>query len=168
MKSLRYDVLLSQGCKKRVLVTRFLFILTSILNFIIVVGIFFFVFRIKFRKTKQKVVTFVTTTLIALLSIAKTNVRLSGSEFYTGNIYYSFFNFLSHMFSFQHIKRCVTEATHRKTRTPSCRQTNLCADRIFTPSNGSRIFTKWISFNDARKRGIIILKRKKYTYQLDY
>ena len=45
---------------------------------------------LKFRKTKQKVVALVATTLKALLAVAKTNGRLSGREFYAGNVYYFF------------------------------------------------------------------------------
>ena len=43
-------------------------------------------FWIKFGKTKQIVVALVATTLKALLSVAKTNGRLAGYKFYTGNI----------------------------------------------------------------------------------
>ena len=50
----------------------------------------FFAFWIKFGKTKQKVVALVATALKALLSVTKTNVRLSGRKFYAGNIYYLF------------------------------------------------------------------------------
>ena len=51
---------------------------------------FFFVFQIKFGKTKQIVVALVATTLKALLSVAKTNSRLSGRKFYACNINYLF------------------------------------------------------------------------------
>ena len=54
-----------------------LFIQTSNINFILS-NIFFFVFLIKFRKTKQIVVALIAATLKALLSVAKTNGRLSG------------------------------------------------------------------------------------------
>ena len=53
-------------------------------------------FWIKFGKTKQKVVALVATTLKVLLSVAKTNGRLSGGEFYAGNIYYLFENIFTH------------------------------------------------------------------------
>ena len=36
-------------------------------------------------------------------------------------------------------------------QTPSCRQTNLYAARYFHTINGSRIFTKWISFMMCEK-----------------
>ena len=51
---------------------------------------FFFVYQIKFGKTKQIIVALVTTTLKALLAVSETNGRLSGSEFYAGNVYYFF------------------------------------------------------------------------------
>ena len=94
-----------------------LFIRLSYINFILI-NISFFIFGIKFRKTKQIVVTFVATTLKALFSVAKTNSGFSGRKFYAGNIYYPFLNILTHIFPYQHIKRCATEATHRKTQTP--------------------------------------------------
>ncbi len=52
--------------------------------------IFFFAFWIKLGETKQIIVALVTKTFNALLSVAKTNGRLSGREFYAGNIYYLF------------------------------------------------------------------------------
>ncbi len=62
---------------------------------------FFFVFRIKFGETKQIVVALVATTFKALLSVAKTNGRLSGQKFYAGNIYHSFLNDFYHISSNQ-------------------------------------------------------------------
>ena len=118
---------------------------------------FFIVFWIKFRKTNKIVVTFVATTLKALLSVAKTSRRLSGHKFYAGNVYYLFLIILAHISPYQHTKRCATEAAHRKTQTPSCRQTNLYADRYFHTINGSRIFTKWISF---------MMREKGYSYPI--
>ena len=59
----------------------------------------FLVFWIKLWKTKQIVVTFVTTTLKALLSVAKTNRGLSGREFCAGNIYHLFNNNFTHTFT---------------------------------------------------------------------
>ena len=113
---------------------------------------FFFVYQIKFGKTKQKVITLVAATLKILLSVAKTNIRLSGRKFYAGNIYYLYWCIIIlHISPYQHIKRCATEATHRKTRAPSCRQTNLYADRYFHTINGSRIFAKLISFMMCEK-----------------
>ena len=47
-------------------------------------------------KTKQKIITFIATTFKFLLSVAKTNVRLSGRELYAGNIYYLFGNIIVH------------------------------------------------------------------------
>ena len=47
-------------------------------------------FGVEISKTKQIVVALVATTLKALLAVAKTNGRLSGREFYAGNVYYFF------------------------------------------------------------------------------
>ena len=46
--------------------------------------------RLVFRGTKQIVVTLVATTLEALLTVAKTNGRLPGRDFYSRNIYHFF------------------------------------------------------------------------------
>ena len=81
-------------------------------------NISFFVFWIKFRKTKQIVGTFVATTLKALLPVAKTSGRLSWHKFYTCNIHYLFWIFLLIYPPISIQKRCATEATHRKTQTP--------------------------------------------------
>ena len=78
----------------------------------------FFVLWSKFRITKQIVVTFVATTLKSLLSVSKTNDGFSRRKLYSSNIYYPFWNILAHISPYQHIKRCATEATHRKTQTP--------------------------------------------------
>ena len=53
---------------------------------------------IKFGETKQIVVALVAATLEALLSVAKTNSRLSGHKLYTGNIDDLFGNFVAHIF----------------------------------------------------------------------
>ena len=45
-------------------------------------------FGIKFGETTQKVIALVATTFKPLLSVAKTNSRLSGRKFCAGNIYY--------------------------------------------------------------------------------
>ena len=58
-----------------------------------------FAFGIKFRETKQIVVALVATTFKALLSVAKTNSRLSGRELYTGDIYHLFGNMFTHTFT---------------------------------------------------------------------
>ena len=82
---------------------------------LVVGNVSFFIYWIKFRKTKQVIVTLVATALKALLSVAKTNVRRSRRKFYAGDIDYLFLNILTHISPYQHIKRCATEATHRKT-----------------------------------------------------
>ena len=81
-------------------------------------NIFSFDLNIKFWETKQKVITFVTTPLKTLLSVAKTNGRPSGCKFYAVNIYDLSLSILIHMLPHYHIKRCATEVTHRKTQTP--------------------------------------------------
>ena len=58
---------------------------------------FLVAFWIKFGETKQIVVAFVATTFKALFSVAKTSIGLSWREFYTGNIYYLFWNSLTHI-----------------------------------------------------------------------
>ena len=80
-------------------------------------------FRIKFGETKQIVITFVTTTLKALISVAKTNSRHSGREFHAGNIYNLFWNILAHISSYQHIKSAPTEVSAPKNAHSNCRQT---------------------------------------------
>ena len=66
---------------------------------------FFFVFNIKFRETKQKAITLVAATLKPLLAITKANGRLSRRKFNTGNVYDLFLNVLVHIFPRQHIKK---------------------------------------------------------------
>ena len=73
---------------------------------IILITIFFFVFLIKFRKAKQKVVALIATAFKALLAVAKTNGRLSWRKFYAGNIYYlSWYIIIVHIFPPQHTKK---------------------------------------------------------------
>ena len=124
-------------------------------------GLFFvkvFPFYIIFGETKQKVIARIATTFKALVSVAEANVGLSGRKLNTGNIYYLFSIIHKSISSIRHLKRCAAEATHRKTQTPSCRQTNLYATGFHT-INGSRIFTKWISFM-MRKKGYSYPKKK--------
>ncbi len=88
------------------------------INFILS-SIFFFVFWIKFGKTKQKIVALVATTFEALVSVAKTNCWLSGCEFYAGNIDNLFGNMLAHIYppvSIQKVRQ--PKSAHRKTPTP--------------------------------------------------
>jgi hypothetical protein len=76
--------------------------------------IFFSVFWISFGKTKQIVIALVTTTFKIVLSVAQANVRLSGCEFYAGNIDNLFWDNLAHIFSYQHTKSAPTEASAPK------------------------------------------------------
>ena len=63
------------------------------------VGLIRFVILIKFKVTKQIVVTFIATAFKTLLSVTGTNGTLSGREFYAGNIYHLFGNILTHTFT---------------------------------------------------------------------
>ena len=60
------------------------FVIVGCVEFLLIL----FACCIKFGETTQKAVAFVATAFKALLSVAKTNVRLSGCKFYAGNIYY--------------------------------------------------------------------------------
>ena len=71
-------------------------------------------YSIKFRETKQKIVAFIATAYKALLTIAKTNQRLSGRKLYTGNVYYFFWNFLHH----------IPLSAYKKVRNQSCAPKN--------------------------------------------
>ena len=79
---------------------------------------FFFTYQIKFGKTKQIIVTLVTTAFKTLISIAKANVRLSGREFYAGNINNLFGNMLSHIILLSAYKKCGHRSSRTKTQTP--------------------------------------------------
>ena len=56
-------------------------------------NLFLLVFGIRFGKTKQVIITFVATTIKALLAVAKTSDRLSGCKLYTGYIHHGFWIF---------------------------------------------------------------------------
>ena len=116
---------------------------------------------VKFRKAKQIVIALITATLKPLLTVAKTSSRLTGHKFYTGNIYYSFLNILAHISPIS-IKKVRNRSHAPKNATPSCRQTNLYAERYLHTINGSHIFTKWISFIVYAEMGIVIPQRKLY------
>ena len=62
---------------------------------------------IKFGETTQKVVALIATTFKDLFSVAKTNGRLSGRDFYAVNIYHLFGNVFTHTF---------TSSAHKKVR----------------------------------------------------
>ncbi len=114
----------------------------------------FLVFWIKFRKTKQIVVTFVATALKPLLSVAKTNVRLSGRKLYTGNIYYLLFKILTHKSPYQHTKRCATEATHPKKHKPLLLRNKPLTNRriIHIHKDGTCTFYQIQIFADAKRQ----------------
>ena len=62
-------------------------------------NIFFFDLIIKLRKTKQKAITLVTTTLNPLFAVTKANGGFSRCKLNAGNIYDFFLNLLAHIFS---------------------------------------------------------------------
>jgi ABC-type transport system involved in cytochrome c biogenesis permease component len=78
--------------------------------------IFFFVISISFGKTKQKVIALVATAIKIMLAVAKTNVRLSGREFYAGNIDNLFWN--NHTQNLLTNKKCANRSQRTKTQTP--------------------------------------------------
>ncbi len=94
---------------------------------------FFFVYQIKFGETDQIVVALVTTALKVLLSVAKTNGRLSGREFYAGNVYYSFLNILIHIFSYRHIKK-----VRNRSHAPKNANSDCCYTKPDKRDNGIR------------------------------
>ena len=79
---------------------------------------FFFVYQIKFGKTKQIVVALVTTTFKTLLAVTKTSGRFSGRKFYAGNVYYLFSNVLIHIFSYRYKKGAQPKPRTEKAQAP--------------------------------------------------
>ena len=63
-------------------------------------------FDIVFRKTKQKIITFIATALISLLSVAKTNCGLSRSKLHTRDVNYLFSIIFFHTSSYKN-KKCA-------------------------------------------------------------
>jgi len=91
----------------------------------------FFKNFIKFRKTKQIVIAFVTAARKAMLSAAKTNRRLSGRKLHARDVYHLFFNvFLSVFLSVhtpilpQHNKKVRSRSRAPKTANSDCCYTN--------------------------------------------
>jgi len=101
-----------------------IFMQLSNINFIFS-NSFFFAFWIKFRKAKQIVVTFVATTLKALLSVANANGRLSGRKLYADNIAHFFWNILAHISPINIQKGAQPKPRTRKSTSPYCCETNL-------------------------------------------
>ena len=79
--------------------------------------IFFFIFRINFGETKQIVIALVATAFKIMFSVAKANVRLSGREFYAGDIDNLFWN-IHNQYSPNKQKVRQPKSAHRKTLTP--------------------------------------------------
>ena len=121
----------------------------------------FFVLWSKFRITKQIVVTFVTTTLKALIPVSKTNDGISGRKFYACNIDNLFGNILAHISSHQHKKSAPTVISAQKRKFQSSPNklytdwayyyTLSCTEFAFYQIHHKRVSTK---------RGISIPKRE--------
>ena len=63
-------------------------------------NVFFFNLNIKFGKTKQKVITLITTTLKTLLTVTRANGRVSRCKLNTDTVYDLFLNVLVHISPF--------------------------------------------------------------------
>ena len=109
---------------------------------------------IKFRKTPQKVVALVTAALKALLSVTKTNIRLSRCEFCAGNVYYLFRNIIiAHIYPLSAYKKVRPKGTHRKNASP-----RLLLHKLSPMRNEKRektLFTKSI-FTHQRKYAVCV------------
>ena len=88
-------------------------------------------FGIKFGETTQKVIALVATTFKALLSVTKTNGRLSGHKFYAGNIYYLFENILTHTFPSSAYKKVHPRRNAPKKCFPSNVATQTLSDTVW-------------------------------------
>ena len=115
-------------------------------------NIFFFAFWIKFGKTKQIVVALVATTLKAQLSVAKTNIRLSGHKLYAGTIDYPFLNILVHISPYQHIKK-VRNRSHAPKNVAPCCDINF----FILPYNTEK---------HTKREHTFLPKGKRYTYPM--
>ncbi len=100
-------------------------------------------FGIKFGKTKQIIVALVATTFKASLSVAKTNIRLSGHKLYAGNIYHLFGNIFTHTFTLSAYKKCAPKGAHRKNASPSIVVTQMLSQRRYEEKEKT-LFTKSI------------------------
>ena len=76
--------------------------------------LFFFVILISFGETKQIVIALVATAFKIMLSVAKANVRLSGCEFYAGNIDNLFWN--NHTQNLLTNKKCANRSQRTEKR----------------------------------------------------
>ena len=123
-------------------------------------NIFFCILVIEFREAKQIIVTFIATTFKAMLSVTKTNSRLSGHKFYAGNIYYSFLNILAHIFPINIQKRCATEATHPKKHKPLLLRNKPLTNRriIHIRKDGTCTFFQIQIFTNAKRQSIPMQK----------
>ena len=119
-------------------------------------NIFFIAFSSKNRKTKQIIITFITTTLKTLLSVAKAKGRLSWHKFDTGNVCYLFLNTLPHISPIS-----IKKGAQPKLRTEKCKLRLLSHKLIeteyfsHTQIRGACIFTKSINLSMLKKGYII-------------
>ena len=123
-------------------------------------SIFFFIFGVEFSKTNQIVVALVVTTLKALSAVAKTNGRLSGREFYAGNVYYLFLNILIHIFSYRHIKKVRNRSHAPKKHKPLLLRNKPLTNRriIHIHKDGTCTFYQNQIFADAKRQSTPIQK----------
>ena len=123
------------------------------INFILR-NISFFIFGVEISKTKQIVVALVATTLKALLAVAKTNGRLSGREFYAGNVYYLFFNIFIHISPYWHIKKVRNRSHAPKKHKPLLLRNKPLTNRriIHIHKDGTCTFYQIQIFADAKRQ----------------
>ena len=114
---------LPEGKQKCLCVT---FVIAGCLGFLLILLFFW----IKFGETTQIVVALVATTFKALLSVTKTNGRLSGHKFYAGNIYYLFENILTHTFLSSAYKKVHPRRNAPKKCFPSNVATQTLSDTV--------------------------------------
>ena len=88
---------------------------------------------IQFGKTMQIVITLVAATFKALLSVAQTNGRLSGCDFYAGNIYHLLENISTHTFTLSAYKKVRPKRNAPK----KCFPPQLLSHELL-PNNGMR------------------------------
>ena len=83
-------------------------------------SIFSFDLNIKFRKTKQKVITLVAATLKTLLAVAKANGRFSRRKLNVSNVYDLSLSVLIHMLPHYQKKVCNRSHTPKNTNSDCC------------------------------------------------
>ena len=115
-----------------------------------------FAFGVELGKAKQIIVALITTAFKVLLSVAKANSGFSGHKLHAGNVYDLFLNVLVHIIPHRHIKKGAQPKPRTEKRRPQVVAKRTYTPIDVTPSNGSRIFTKWICLMVCTKKGMII------------